>query len=102
MFSIWEENAVVAVVRPGSTIVHDVDEVAFHPLFNANTRANNIVLIKVDPPIAFVPNVVEPATLDLIVLRGGVTLSLPNDVAATVSLLSLSDHSFFLNFFFLF
>lgn len=75
----------VVIERPGRSTVYEIGHAVYHPLFNANTRANNLVLLKVDTPITTVPNVVEPAVLKSDTLRGGATLALTDTVEASVS-----------------
>ncbi|XP_063708726.1 trypsin eta-like [Culicoides brevitarsis] len=77
------DNIKIVISRSGNGIYYDVVKVVFHPLFNANTLANDIAVIQVADPITFVPGIIEKAELPGTVLRGGNTLTMRDGIQTT-------------------
>lgn len=80
MFGFNGENMKIVISRSGSRIYYEVEGIVLHPLFNANTLANDIALIKVSDPITFVPNTIQPATIDVTGIKGGTTLTMKDGI----------------------
>lgn len=74
-FSNRNTSLRVAINRNTGSLAYEITDIVYHPLFNANTKANDLALLQMNSPIR-IEDDVQLAELDDDVLRGGVVLTL--------------------------
>lgn len=86
VFNNRNTNLRVAVDRKATgSLAYEITNVVYHPIFNANTKANDLALIQVTSPIR-IEGEVQFAAVDDLVLRGGIPVTLEdNHNAVTIT-----------------
>lgn len=70
----------IVISRSGNGIYYDVVKIVLHPIFNVNTVANDVAVLELANPIAFVPGIIEKAKLPGTVLQGGNVLTMKDGI----------------------